>query len=476
MKKLTYFTLVVAIICGVPVPRVAAVDPPAVSGQILISEIQTAGASDATEEFVELYNPGEEPVDITGWQLQYRAASGTSGQSWPASSTKATIGCVPGSPSGCTVSINPKMRLVLVHTIANIADALPMTGGFSGSGGQIRLIQPGNAPVVHDFVGYGTAQDAESAPAVAPAAGKSLKRNVSEANELIDTQNNVQDFTADCGVPNPGLADINPLPTVASCLAQVTEPPAEEDPPVENPTPTPEEPEVPETPIYLPVLITEILPDPASPQQDSADEFIELYNPNDTILNLAGYQLQTGNNFRYHYTLGDTPLGPQRYLAIPSAVSKLSLANSGSGVRLIDPAGNIVFEVPNYGPAKEGQSWINQEGAWLWTLSPTPSAVNMLTLPPPPKPAAAAPKKKQAAKASTSTPKTVKAPAAKKSTTEPVLNTVATAKPQEPPYWVIVPLALLVVGYAIYEYRQVLGKAWQKTRGLFSKNSQDKTE
>ncbi len=473
MKKAIHYTLVAAIICGVPAAPIYAEEPPILLNNILISEIQTAGQSDATEEFVELYNPNEEPIDVTGWQLQYRAASGTAAQSWPASSTKATITCMAGSPAECKVVMTPQTRLVLVHTLANIADALPMNGGFSGTGGQIRLVQPGATPVIHDFVGYGTAADFETAAAPAPAAGNTIKRVVSPQSVPQDTNNNALDFIAACGSPSPGQIDTDPQPFATGCAST-------EDPPL---PPADEEPEPPAEPpvTYLPLLITEVLPDPTSPQQDANDEFIELYNPHDSTVTLAGYQLQTGAGFRYHYTLGDTPLGPQRYLVIPSAVSKLSLANSGSGVRLIDPAGNIVFEVPDYGAAKEGQSWIYHQDLWQWTITPTAGALNVLAAPTPPtpKPAAAPPKKKvTAAKTpATTTLKAPKPPSAQKATeTKPTETFAAAPQAQEPPYWVIVPLVLGITGYGIYEYRQPIAKTWQKIRTVFTKKRQSQDE
>ncbi len=484
MKRTIYYTLVAAIICGAPAASVNAEEPPVI-GDILITEIQTAGSSDATEEFVELYNPGDEPVNVTGWQLQYRAASGTASQAWAASSTKATIACPAGSPNDCAVVINPQTRLVLVHTIANIADALPMSGGFSGTGGQIRLVQPGTTPTIHDFVGYGTAADFETAAAPAPASGKSIKRVVSPQGDPQDTNNNALDFIAACGNPSPGQTDTNPVPFATGCATPPADDPPTEEPPVEEPPipPSDEEPDPPvEPPItYVSLLITEVLPDPASPQQDAHDEFIELYNPHDLTVTLAGYQLQTGSGFRYHYTLGDTPLGPQRYLVIPSAVSKLSLANSGSGVRLIDPAGNVVFEVPDYGGAREGQSWIQYQDIWQWSTTPTAGALNTLSLPPPPapKPAAAPPKKKATVTKApaTTTPKIPKSPGVKKVTESKAAETFATTpQAQEPPYWVIAPLALGILGYGIYEYRQPIAKAWQKARNTFTKKPQPQDE
>lgn len=456
-----------ALVCGVPVPAVFAESTQINSG-IVISELQTAGATDATEEFVELYNTSEESVNVTGWLLQYRSASGTASQTWPSSSTKATLRCETGSPSDCQLLINPHERLVLVHTIANIAGAVPMSGGFSSSGGQIRLVQPGATIVVHDFVGYGTAADFETAAAVAPSAGKSLKRAVSAQGAMQDTQNNSADFIADCGSVSPGQTDTDPLPLASGCAAAPDDP-GEPEQPTDEPLPD-DDPDP--TPTYLPLYLTEIFPDPEAPAQDATDEFIELYNPHDATISLAGYQLQAGSGFRYHYTLGAIPLGPHRYLVIPSAVSHVSLANSGSGVRLLDPLGVVVAEVADYGTAKAGQSWALFEGRWQWTLSPTPGTDNILSLPPPPAKTTQKVVKKKASTAKAPTaPKATKAPVPKSPQPVPTEVVATAAKIEEPPYWIIVPLALSIIGYGIYEYRSAIAKMWRTCKKRLAKKT-----
>jgi hypothetical protein len=483
MRKTILFILAAVLTANnVALPTKAEVNPP----HIVISELQTGGTSDATEEFVELYNPSETTVDVTGWLLQYRAASGQAGQSWPTSTTKATIACATGSAPTCRAEMLPKTRLVLTHTIANIAGALNMSGGFSDKGGEIRLVQPGTTPIVHDFIGYGTAADAEGTPAAAPAAGQSIKRVLDANDAVMDTDNNATDFLAACGSPTPGQADTLAIPYASGCVTPplLPETPSQTAPPdgttpgdSANPPDGDTDGANHDTPLtYLPILITEVLPNPASPQTDSANEFIELYNPNDTAVTLSNYRLQTGTDYRYTYTLGDTPLAPHAYLAIPSAVSKLSLANSGSGVRLINPNGLTVAEVPNYGDAKEGQSWMQDETGWHWSLTPTPYAANILTLPAPKITPLASSAPKKASTAKTAVPKvntakttTPKAPAVKK-TTSPA-STAGSAPSQQSPaiqYWLLIPLAALALGYVIYEYRENIARAWRR---IWSRNS-----
>jgi len=474
MKKAILYTLIGGVLCvSQTLPVHAATDSPTMA-TIMISEFQTGGASDATEEFVELYNPNETDLDITGWQLQYRAASQTVTASWPASSTKATLACVAGG-TDCRVVISAHSRLVLATT--SLAGALPMSGGLSGTGGQLRIVQPGSPLVVHDLVGYGTAATAETTPAAAPAGGKSSKRIVNDDGLPVDTGNNAQDFIAACGNPTPGQEDTGYIPRAGSC----EQPPAAEpttshtpaDTLPDSPTSNTDDPGQGASVVYLPLVITEVFADPASPQQDSTDEFIELYNPNDSAVTLKGYRLQTGSDYRYSYTLGDTPLGPHMYLAIPSAVSKLSLANAGSGVRLLDPTGAVAYEAPNYGDAKEGQSWMQDESGWKWTLIPTPGAENIVSVPQPKVVAISTTTKKKAAAKTTkvTAPKQPKAPAAKKTTapktTQPyTAQASAAANPQ---YWLLVPLGTLVTGYAAYEYRHGISKTartgWAKIRG-----------
>ncbi len=75
--------------------------------------------------------------------------------------------------------------------------------------------------------------------------------------------------------------------------------------------------------------ITEVLPNPASPQTDADDEFIELYNSNNTAFDLTGFTLQVGLTTKHNYTFPPgTNLPARGYTAYLSTDTNLSSSNS----------------------------------------------------------------------------------------------------------------------------------------------------
>lgn len=465
MKKFYLFALIITVVCG-SAPPVAAEGEPA--PHVVLAALQTGKTSAAGDDFVEVYNPGTDQLDITGWKLQYRSAAATGTNGW---TTKRTVACVAQPvPGSCAVFIQPHVSLLFAtYDLANIAEQ-PIASGFSDVGGQLRLVDA--TGVVQDMLGYGTAAEAERAqPAPAPPLGLALVRKSNEGR-ITDLDNNAEDFMVGCYEPLPA-GEILPSgpPTIQPCpvAAEADEPdvpgtvlPATTD------TPDPGQPAS-----YAPLLITELFPDPVSPQTDSADEFIELYNPTNEPVDASGYVLESGSDFRYHFILGDTTVPAYGYAAVMSAESHLSLTNSGTAVRLLNPAGETIDTVQDYGQAKSGQAWANNNGTWQWTTSPTPNAANNFTAP---VAALSAAKKTTATKASAA--KTTKASAKSSAASAKASKTAATAAPFGSDddqgggsgfnYWLLAPIGVLVAGYVAYEYRHDLNRAWHKTKQLVS--------
>lgn len=56
---------------------VSAADNPAGAGRILVSEIMVGADSGSNYEFIELYNAGSAPADMTGWTIKKKTSSGS---------------------------------------------------------------------------------------------------------------------------------------------------------------------------------------------------------------------------------------------------------------------------------------------------------------------------------------------------------------------------------------------------------------
>lgn len=133
--------------------------------------------------------------------------------------------------------------------------------------------------------------------------------------------------------------------------------------------------------LMAPVL-NELLPNPKSPQTDSKDEFIEIYNPNDKTFDLSGFKLQTqssSSSSKHTYTFpGGTKIAGKSFAAYPSSNLSISLTNSGGQVWLLDPSEAKISQSDPYSTAKEGLAWALANGKWYWTNTPTPGKANLI--------------------------------------------------------------------------------------------------
>ncbi|HVY38914.1 MAG TPA: lamin tail domain-containing protein, partial [Polyangia bacterium] len=156
---------------------------------VKINEVQTSGST-ALDEFVELYNTcPDEPLNLAGYSLVYRAASGTT-EFVRVSFTGG--GFAPGKPYFVCANSG----------YAGPADAR-YTDGLADAGGGLALRGPDGDIV--DSVGWGTATNAfvEGEPAPAPQAGQSIAR----VPDGHDTNDNSADFTIKSPPITPGGAN-----------------------------------------------------------------------------------------------------------------------------------------------------------------------------------------------------------------------------------------------------------------------------
>ena len=127
-------------------------------------------------------------------------------------------------------------------------------------------------------------------------------------------------------------------------------------------------------------MITELLPNPASPQTDAADEFIEIYNPNSKAFDLKGYGLEVGTTTLRKFTFTDSIVVPaMSYMAFYSADTHLSLSNSGGQARFQGLDGALVSESSTYETADGNAAWALADGVWKWSMTPTSGLFNTIT-------------------------------------------------------------------------------------------------
>ena len=189
-----------------PVPTATAtpipVGPP--STTLVVSEIYGGGGNanaTYTNDFIEIYNLGSTPVDLSNYSVQYSNATATT--AFAVTPLNGTI--APGS-----------YYLIQEASQAAVGAALPTanaTGNInlSATAGRVALVSsttaitgPSSTGVI-DFVGYGaTAIQSESSPATAPSGSTVNSTSITRTNPATDTNNNANDFSV--ATPSPTAA------------------------------------------------------------------------------------------------------------------------------------------------------------------------------------------------------------------------------------------------------------------------------
>lgn len=270
------------------------VDPtPTNPTTILINEVMPAPQATYTQEWVELYNPTSNVVDLSGYILDDIANGGSSPYTLP---------------TGTTIDANGFYVVYLNSAILN------------NSGDDVRLLLPDGS--VSDTFTYGTS-----------AYDLSWAREVDGGTWL----------TTQVESPTPGVS--NSGTTVNPSLPQE-------------------------------VMINEFLP---APQSVYTQEWVEIYNPTASPIDLSGYQIddiENGGSSPYTIPMGTTIEANGYYVVY---FSSAILNNTGDDVRLIKPDGTVIDQV-TYSSSSYDQSWYRETDGGIWSVSqdstPTPNADN----------------------------------------------------------------------------------------------------
>ena len=99
------------------------------------------------------------------------------------------------------------------------------------------------------------------------------------------------------------------------------------------------------------IIISELLANPSGDEKEG--EFIELYNPENRLINLEQWTIKDATK---SYTFSDLEIQPHAYIVLPRSLTSIALNNGVETLTLIDPYGKIIHEM-NYESTTEDKSW-----------------------------------------------------------------------------------------------------------------------
>jgi competence ComEA-like helix-hairpin-helix protein len=181
-------------------------------------------------------------------------------------------------------------------------------------------------------------------------------------------------------IKSQGFACVNCLPAQAGQTTQQTIQPvagpvaqttAAATTPITTPIPTP-------ATTYLGgIFINEILPNPEG--ADETNEWIELYNSNNNEVDLSGWKIQNTAGTTTTFTISEK-VSANGFLVFKRPETKITMHNDGDGLNLLTPDGKIEDSI-NFPKAPLGQSYNKINSGWQWSLTLTPGAINVITIP-----------------------------------------------------------------------------------------------
>lgn len=389
----------------------------ATGSPLLIVGIQTGTTTSASQESIELANVTDATIDLGQVRLEYFSANPKS-----LDQPSRTIQLQGTLPAGAKY-------LLTTNGYRTNEASQAFTATLSAAGGHLRL-SSGSAE--WDFVGWGTATAARGEAIPVSTTDGGMHRLQDNLGMYSDSGNNAQDFTAPMSQP---MAEIE--------LASI--------------------------------IISELLPDPATPATDDKDEYIELHNTGSDAVSLSGYKLVAGPTLSRAFLFTNQMLAAGEFKAFYTSETKLSLGNGGSKVQFVAPNGRVLSEVV-YEKAIVGAAWLWDGTTWQWSTTPTPNAFNqqagiteMLSKA---KSSTAPAKKKSPTKIS-------KKAQVKSASTDKVATAAKDQIAEQTPKLhngVIAGVGSIAVLYGAYEYRNDLATIYRKLRRNRSSGRADRQE
>jgi uncharacterized protein (TIGR03437 family) len=185
--------------------------------KVVVAQIFGGGGNAGSpfrNDFIEIFNAGNTPVNLAGWSVQYASATASTWSSTPLSA----------------VTLSPGQRYLIQQAGGSNGAALPApdatgTIAMAAGAGKVALVKSTTAltgtcpsdPNIIDFVGYGSTASCFRGTGPAPAASNT-NAATRAGNGCTDTRNNAGDFTLAPPNPRNTLAPLNSCTFVSSVL------------------------------------------------------------------------------------------------------------------------------------------------------------------------------------------------------------------------------------------------------------------
>jgi PKD repeat protein len=314
---------------------------------IIINEIQIAGTS-SNDEFIELFNPTNEPVNLEGYKLSKKTKTGSS-ESTLVSATKF---------SGI---IQAHGYFLIAHP--NYREEMSADLDYSGSTYYISddntILLYNESGILLDKVGFGLANDSENSPAENPNASQSIERK-----DFIDSDDNAADFSINT---SPSPQNINIIEESGEELPDGSE--SSEDTENNNDT-------APDTSGICATISSGVRLNEIFPYPENGDEFVEIVNIGGSCIDVSGWKVMDEAGHKKEFP-ENSILDPGEYLFLEG---NLYLNNDSDTVYLLGRDGstkNDALDSQNFEKARKDYSYSSDGYSWQWTSIASPGNENV---------------------------------------------------------------------------------------------------
>ena len=288
---------------------------------ILISKISQ------DKKYVEIYNPTNQNVNLTGWKIEYYTGSGAK-----------TVGKIFKDEvilaNGFLVLSNDKMSAGAIKFDNNL--------GLAQNDGSVMLSRSDGS--VADTVGWGNNSKSAGSPIKG---GVKIVWRCFVGENIIDSKNNSTDFLSSKGFDNQEIVPYSR-------------------PNCKSPEPNPES--LKKLNKCEGLKLSEIV-------SNVDEQFIEIINSGEKTVITTGCKLTVGDS-GVRENIGDIELNPGEFLTIKIKNTNLKLPKTKGKVYLLDEAGSQI-DSAEYSSMPKGASWSLVDDEWIKTFAITEGAANI---------------------------------------------------------------------------------------------------